>query len=253
LAVGETVQMYAEATFSDGTRSYVTDAVWSSATPDLMTVSPTGSATGIAPGTASIRVQYRSISGETTVSVAAVASVWVDDRDAQPYLPAGTMATLRALYRLTNRQEAEVTNQATWVASDASVATVSGDGKVAGTREGRVTITAIFSGVPGSAEIWVTSPGCSYTVTPTRITPDDGFMVLYDSYEAHVVAPEGCAWRAMTDSPYWEIRSLPRGPITEGGVGSGGVLLVCKGSVADCRTRIASFNVAGTVITKFTI
>jgi uncharacterized protein YjdB len=67
---GQTQQLVATATFSDGTTSDVTSqASWSSSATGIATVSSSGLVSGVAMGTAGITASYGGQSGSSTVTV----------------------------------------------------------------------------------------------------------------------------------------------------------------------------------------
>lgn len=67
---GDTSQLTATATYSDGTADAVTDkATWSSANTDVATVSASGLATFVAAGEVEIRATFKSVTGMTRVTV----------------------------------------------------------------------------------------------------------------------------------------------------------------------------------------
>lgn len=80
ITVGFTQQFHASELFSDGTKRTVTTlATWTSANPDLATVSASGVATGTAAGTASINASYRSVSGSGSLTVIPVTYLETED------------------------------------------------------------------------------------------------------------------------------------------------------------------------------
>jgi len=69
---GQTAQLAASASFSDGTTQTVTQqATWDSANPAVATVTSTGLVSFVALGEADVRATYRSVVGTTRVSVSA--------------------------------------------------------------------------------------------------------------------------------------------------------------------------------------
>lgn len=253
LAPGQTRQLTVDANFSNGTtRAVSTESTWISLTPDVMTITPAGLATAIRPGAASVYVQYRALALSLTVTVFPIERVAIALGAASPSLPVGKSVALSARYHLDNGLDAgDATQESMWTVFDPAIASVTARGQITGLRHGRTTVSATFRGVTGTAELWVTPVGCTFTTSPTTLRPDAGFMVSYTSLEVSVTAPAGCAWAATSNSSDWEIRSEPYGSIVTGGIGSGSVHLVCKASASDCRSRITSFEIAGTHVTKF--
>jgi len=253
LAPGQTRQLTVDANFSDGTtRSVSTESNWISLTPDVMTITPAGLATAVRPGAANVYVQYQSAALSFTVTVYPIERVAIALGAASPSLPVGKSVALSARYHLSNGLDAgDATQEAVWAVSDPAIATVGARAQITSLQEGRTTVSATFRGVTGTAELWVTPAGCTFATSPTSLRPDAGFMVSYASLGVSVTTSPGCGWAATSNSSDWEIRSAPFGAIVAGGVGSGSIHLVCKASANDCRSRITSFEIAGTRVTKF--
>jgi hypothetical protein len=70
---GQTAQLTATASFSDGmTQSITSQATWTSSSDALATVSPSGMVTFVAPGEVDIRATYRTLTGAAHITVATV-------------------------------------------------------------------------------------------------------------------------------------------------------------------------------------
>src|SRR5205814_4436884 len=68
---GQTQPFTATGTFSDGSSNDVTSQVtWASATPAVATISTTGQASGVSPGTSVISATLNGVSGSTVLTVA---------------------------------------------------------------------------------------------------------------------------------------------------------------------------------------
>jgi uncharacterized protein YjdB len=80
ISVSFTQQFSAVAMFSDGTkRTVTTQATWTSANPDIATVSSSGVATGASVGIASINASYRSVSGSGSLTVVPITYLETED------------------------------------------------------------------------------------------------------------------------------------------------------------------------------
>ena len=76
LAKGLSQQFTATGTYSDfSTQNLTSQVTWSSATPSVATITPAGSASGVAPGRASISAILNGVSGSTRLTVTAAAAV----------------------------------------------------------------------------------------------------------------------------------------------------------------------------------
>jgi uncharacterized protein YjdB len=128
---------------------------WSSASPQVASVSGSGVVTAVAPGTTSISATSEGVAGsaQLTVTLAPVATVGI--LPAAPTIQAGAQVTLTATLRdaggaaLTGRDIA-------WSSSAPTIAVVSAAGVVAGVSAGTATITATAEGRSGIAQVTVT-------------------------------------------------------------------------------------------------
>ncbi len=76
IAVGGQQQFTATGTYSDGShRDLTSSATWTSSSPTVATISSTGLATGVAPGSTTIQAAVGSINGSTSLTVTAAFSV----------------------------------------------------------------------------------------------------------------------------------------------------------------------------------
>ena len=197
ITAGRTVQL--TATPRDGSGNALTGRVvtWATDNAAVATVNGSGLVTGGGAGAATVTATSEGMSGVAAVTVAlanaAVAAVTVTPATAS--VTAGQTAQLTA-----TPQDASGTPLAgrvvTWSSSNASVATVTGSGLVAGVAAGPATITATSEGKSGTAAITVTAaatnPGAvtdlavtgvtdsSVTLAFTEVTDGTGAPASYD-------------------------------------------------------------------------
>lgn len=94
LAPGETRQLFATATQSDGTTVDVTNlATWQSSAPNTATVSPSGVVTAAAEGAVDVNATYKTVKGTLHVDISPVCAVSVSPATAT-YTAFGGTATL---------------------------------------------------------------------------------------------------------------------------------------------------------------
>lgn len=178
IAAGATQAFAAIGTFSDASTADLTQAVtWSSGSPTVATVSNAagarGVATGVAPGTATIRATdpASGLASDTRLTVTAAALVAIALAPTSPSLPKGTTVALAATGTYTDGSTRDLTASATWSSSDPGIASVSNvtRGTATGLAVGAATITATdpASGIAGSTPITVTAA----TVASLAITP----------------------------------------------------------------------------------
>jgi hypothetical protein len=170
--VQATTQFTATAVFTDNsTRNVTTLATWSSSNSAIAVVAnsgPTiGRATALAEGTSTITATYQGSSGTSLLTVAAsVQSIAVTP--ANPTTVLGLPVAFVATAILSNNATLVVTDNASWVSSDDTVATVTAAGIAAPVKAGSTTMTATYLGKSGTSTLTV-SPA---TLSSLAITPN---------------------------------------------------------------------------------
>ena len=158
--VGATAQLTATLRDSNGNTLTGRAVTWTTSNPSIATVSSSGLVSGVAPGNVTITATSEGKSGTAQISVFApaptpVATVTVTP--ASSTLAAGATTQLTATLRDANGNT--LTGRAvTWSSSNASVATVDGNGKVTAVAPGTAIITATSEGKSGTAQVTVTAP-----------------------------------------------------------------------------------------------
>jgi len=93
----------------------------------------------------------------------------------------------------------DVTNLATWQASNPVVATVSPTGLVTAAQEGALDVSATYANQSGSIHADVQKPGCRVTLSPESIV----FGALSSSASVTVTTTlSNCRWKARSDAPW---------------------------------------------------
>jgi hypothetical protein len=181
--VGVRITYVATANYSDGsTRDVTTLATWSSTDPSVIAVGNAagskGQAQAIAFGTASIRAAWSGVTGSTSVSVTSAKLVQVQITPFRPTLPVGIVTAMSATGVWDDGYTADLTAQATWTTSDASIASVSNatgsKGRVTPVAAGTATIRAAFGGITGSNPITVSAA----TLASIVISPDPAAVAV---------------------------------------------------------------------------
>ncbi len=165
LFVGATRQF--TATTRDSAGGVLTGRVitWTSTAPAVATVSPTGLATGVSAGSASIIAtsEGKSDTSVVTVNVVPVASISVTPASAT----IGVASTQQ--FTATTRDSAGgvLTGRViTWASTAPAVATVTATGLARGVAAGTASIIATSEGKSDTAVVTVAAPVASVTVTP---------------------------------------------------------------------------------------
>jgi hypothetical protein len=159
LARGTTRQLTATGTFSDNsTRDLTGQVTWASSNPAAATVSRTGLATGVAPGTSTVSATLNGVSGSTqvTVSTASLASIALTP--ASPRIGQGATQQFTATGTFTDSTTQDLTGQVTWASSNPAVASISATGLATAVAPGTSTISASMNGVTGDTDLTVNPP-----------------------------------------------------------------------------------------------
>jgi uncharacterized protein YjdB len=185
MAVNDTQQYQAVAIFDNGTSQNVTgQATWTSSDVTIAGVSNgfggggRGTVTALKAGTVTISAAYMSVTGSTTltVSAATVTSIQITPTNPTVLVNGGLNFVATVIY--SDFTSANVTGEATWTSSMASVASVSNGfgsrGRATGLASGTTTITATYMGAMGSTTLTVTSATISsIQVTAATFTSSD--------------------------------------------------------------------------------
>jgi uncharacterized protein YjdB len=172
IPVGATQQFTATAVFADSsTRDVTGTATWSSSDTSIAVVlnsgTSVGRATALAEGSTMITATYKGVSGSSVLSVAgSVQSVSVTPTN--PTAVLGVPVSFAANALLSNGSTLVVTGNATWLTSDATVATVTATGLATPVSSGATTITASYLGKSGTSTLTVSSA----TLSSIAITPN---------------------------------------------------------------------------------
>ncbi len=169
LPVGTTAQLFATATYSDGSTADVTQtATWAVANADAMVSNASGSSgqvTGVTAGTVVVSATDPStgITGQTTVTVAAVVLQSIVIAPSAASLAVGATVPLLATGTYSNGTMQNLTTSVTWSASGDSVSVsnaAGSNGLATGLTGGTSTVSAMdpTTGITGTAQITVTGP-----------------------------------------------------------------------------------------------
>jgi hypothetical protein len=190
----DTAQFIAIGTTSSGSTINLSSAVsWRSSSASIASIGPSGLATAVGPGTATITALYAPTGGNVVTGTATftVVSGSSEMYSAVTIIPGsetvsvgqiGRTAQLTALGTLgTSGLQADVTSssQITWLSSMPTYATVSSTGLVTGLSQGSTTITAELTNPGGGTMVSATAtitvisqpePLASITILPNSIT-----------------------------------------------------------------------------------
>lgn len=151
MVVGESASLTTAVGTSDGTNTTALSPVWTSSAPAIVTVSPTGVATGVSAGSAIVSATIGGKTGTASVTVLSVSALNIAPTTAA--LVEGEFRDLTAMATLSNGTSS--VRAATWTSSAPTVASVTGTGRVTALAVGTSTISASVAGVTASAAITV--------------------------------------------------------------------------------------------------
>jgi len=160
VGVGVSLTFTATGIFADGTRTDITSSVmWTSNSPAVVSVDPTGRALTRTVGTAVITaIGPGMVTGSSTVTVTSVTLRSLAVVPPQVTLTVGGTAVLRAIGTYSDGSTVDLTASAFWtVAPDNVVSTTEGNGFVQAFGVGSAAVTATFAGVSGTAKIVVSA------------------------------------------------------------------------------------------------
>ena len=156
VSLEETVQLTATGSGGSGDPISAAAFTWSSSNASVVAVDPTGLATAVSNGQATVTATAEGAQGTVTLTVAqAVASVEVTPSSA-------TLESIGETLQLTGaasdaRGNTIAGTQFSWASTDATVVTVDATGLVTAVGDGQATVTATADGVDASSGLTVQS------------------------------------------------------------------------------------------------
>ena len=163
VAVGLTAQFTATGHFSDGTSQVIQSPIWSSSSTATTSISSTGLATALQPGTAVITASSNGVSGSSngvtgsanlTITPAILQSIAITAPSVNIALLFTEQLTATGSY---SDGTTHLLTAATWSSSAPSVATVNSTGSITSVATGSTTLSATANGITGSLTFNVTA------------------------------------------------------------------------------------------------
>jgi hypothetical protein len=156
LPVGETEQMTAAGTYTDGSQQNLTQSVtWSSSSSIVAGVTAQGITTALSMGTTSINAALGSMSGASQLIVTAPVAIALSIVPGSLSVVLGNQSQLHAIATYSDNSAADVTTQAQWTSSAPNVVSVSSGGMTQAQNVGSSTITAADTSLDATANISV--------------------------------------------------------------------------------------------------
>ncbi len=219
IAVGQSQQFTATATYSDGSTADVTGtAIWTSSNPLAIIVAPGGLATGLSPGTVDITATMGTVQGSVTLTVAAPTLVSIQVSPDGASIAVGQSQQFTATATYSDGSTADVTGTAIWTSSSPLAAIVAPGGLVTGVSPGTVDITATMGTVQGSVTLTVTAP----TLVSIQVSPDSASIAVGQSQQFTATATYSDGSTAdITNTAIWTSSNPLAAIVLPGGLATG--------------------------------
>ena len=159
IAAGNTQAFQATGHYSDGSALDISNQVtWTSSNTGAATISPSGVATGVAPGITTIAAGQNGINGSTTLTVTAAVLTSISVSPANAVIAAGVTQPFKATGHYSDGSTHDLTSQVIWSSSNLGAAAINSAGLATGLAAGGTTIAASQNGITGSTTLTVTPP-----------------------------------------------------------------------------------------------
>jgi trimeric autotransporter adhesin len=170
ITVGQTAKFTATGNYSDGTSHDITSAViWSSGTTSVASLSASGTATGVAPGTSLITATQKLVLGSTTLTVTPAVLLSIGVTPVNPTLAVPQSIQLTATGTYSDGTTRDLSSFVGWTSANGSVASITGNGVAAALTPGATLVTAAIGAVSGATTVTVTHAVLqSIAVTPAN-------------------------------------------------------------------------------------
>ncbi|MGN5073609.1 Ig-like domain-containing protein [Aeromonas veronii] len=253
VVTGQEQQLTVMATYSDNTSFDVTSTVAWAVDSTIATVTANGLLTGASAGSTTLTASKNGISSNevsVTVSNAVITSLIVTPANVS--VAKGQQKPLRVMATYSNNTSSDVTDSATWVSADATVATVTSNGQLTGASPGSTTVTATKGGVTSNqVAVDVTDAVISaITVSPTTFSIHKGEqlqLIVTATYSDSTSSD-------ITSSVTWDVDNTAIATVAPDGLLTGaseGTATVT--ATKDGQTSTATANVTAAIITELRI
>jgi hypothetical protein len=160
VAKGLTEQFTATATFADNSTENLTgQATWTSATPNVATVSNAAGSQGLTTtldtGTTAIKAAFDGVTGSTVLTVSPAVLVSIAVKPASPSVAKGLTEQFTATGTYTDGSTQDISSSVTWASGTTTVAPITPAGLATALTQGTSSISATLSGKSGSTVLTV--------------------------------------------------------------------------------------------------
>ena len=172
-ASGSVQQFTATGIFSDGTtQDLSTQAVWSSSSPQVLTINAQGLATSSGSGAVQVSAVFSGVTGTTgTVQMTAATLSSLSITPASAQVAKGTAQQFTATGTYTDGSVQDLSNVVTWTSSNGAVAGISATGLATGTGLGTAQLTATYQGKGALASNLSVSPATLVSIAFSPASP----------------------------------------------------------------------------------
>src|SRR5579871_1263081 len=248
LAVGQSEQLTATATYSDGsTKDVTTSAAWSSSATAVASVNGSGLLTPLEAGSVNVQASYSGMAGSAKVSV-------TDNLLSLAVVASGNAVNIGGSLQLTamgtyqDGKPARPVSGVSWSSSMNNLATVNNAGLVSGLKSGTVTVTASLNSLSGSIQLSVNAVLQSIVLSP--IGPG---MLVGGQEQFHAIGSyNDGSTQDLTNVAQWTTSDSSKASAAAGGVvTSESVGLVTVNASSSGITGSTALNMVANVYSAF--
>ncbi|WP_198152144.1 beta strand repeat-containing protein [Granulicella tundricola] len=218
LALGQTQQLTATGTYSDGSTANITTQVqWNSSAPAVATVSGGGLVSSLTTGSAAVTATLNGVSQQTPVTVTSATLQSIAVQSPQSSFALGTSLQLKALGFYSDGSTQDLTNSVTWSSQTPAVGVISSTGVATGVSAGTFNARASLNGVTGSTPITVTSA----VLVSLAVTPNNQVILNVTTTTVQFTATgtfSDGSTQNLTNSAHWGTSGIVVGSISSTGV-----------------------------------
>jgi uncharacterized protein YjdB len=229
LTAGGSAQLTARGLYSDGSTAACTPSSWSSAQPQIASVSNSGMVTAVRAGTASVTALCNGMVSSPAALTVNAARPTITSVNLVPGALALTVGDTAQLVALATYSDASVAScsPSAWTSLQPLIASVSGAGRVTAAAKGTASVVAVCSNVGSAPATVVVSPP-KPTITSVRVTP--GALALTVGDTSRLVAT--AIYSDSTTAPCSPASWSSSAPLMASVSGAGVVTAVAKGTSA---------------------
>jgi len=157
LPIGESKQLTATGTFTDGTVQDLTQsATWVSSGDAIAGVNATGATVANGVGTATINASYSNLTGAALVTVTPAAALSLNIVPSSVSMPLGGSRQLQAIATFSDGSTQDMTGLVQWNSSQPNIVNINSGGLLVAQQTGTSTISATGNSLSASADASVT-------------------------------------------------------------------------------------------------